>query len=323
MPYLDPKIITEAKQMDLLTYLRSYEPSELVHVSGGEYTTKTHDSLRISDNGLWNWCSRGVGGRNALEYLIQVKGLPFINAVETIMGRAAEVPPTFTPKTEKPPKRLLLPQAAANNNQAIRYLKSRGLCDEVINYCIDSGRLYEGVYRSDSGREFHQCVFVGFDPQETPRYAAIRGIGSDYKGDANGSDKRYAFSLTAQKPNKILHVYESAIDALSYATMIKRSGDDFRDSNFLSLAGIYIPKSSKLPLALTQYLSDHPNIKTLHLHLDNDPPGRKATEVITSILQGDLMVYDAPPCGSKDVNEFLCRRLGLLNRPSERRCEAR
>jgi len=109
MPYLDPSVISEAKQMDLLTYLRSYDPQELVHVSGGEYTTRTHDSLRISDNGLWNWCSRGVGGKNALEYLIQVKGLNFISAVETIMGRAAEVPPTFIPKTQKQPKKLLLP----------------------------------------------------------------------------------------------------------------------------------------------------------------------------------------------------------------------
>lgn len=34
--------------MDLLTYLQNYEPSEPVHVSGGEYTTRTHNSLRIS-----------------------------------------------------------------------------------------------------------------------------------------------------------------------------------------------------------------------------------------------------------------------------------
>ena len=323
MPYIDPKIITEAKQMDLLTYLRNYEPQELVHVSGGEYTTRTHDSLRISDNGLWNWCSQGVGGRNALDYLMKVKEIPFISAVETIMGRAAEVPPTFMPKTQKQPKRLLLPEAAPNNEQAIRYLKSRGICDEVIEYCIDSNKLYQGLYRTESGHVFNQCVFVGKDPQGNNRYAAIRGIGSDYKGDASGSDKRYAFSMNSQKQNKILKVYESAIDALSYATLLKRSGDDFRDTNYLSLAGIYIPKSSKLPLALTQYLSDHPHIKTIHLHLDNDPPGRKATEVITSVLQGEYEVRDAPPSGSKDVNEFLCRRLGLISKPAERRCEAR
>ena len=30
MPYIAPEVITEAKRMDLLTYLREYEPGELV-----------------------------------------------------------------------------------------------------------------------------------------------------------------------------------------------------------------------------------------------------------------------------------------------------
>lgn len=52
MPYIAPEIITEAKRMDLLTYLRNYEPHELVKFSGNTYTTRTHDSLKIS-NGKW------------------------------------------------------------------------------------------------------------------------------------------------------------------------------------------------------------------------------------------------------------------------------
>ena len=45
MPYIAPDIVREVKRMDLLTYLKSYEPYELVHVSGNVYSTKTHDSL--------------------------------------------------------------------------------------------------------------------------------------------------------------------------------------------------------------------------------------------------------------------------------------
>ena len=33
MPYIAPEVITEAKRMDLLTYLREYEPNELVKYS--------------------------------------------------------------------------------------------------------------------------------------------------------------------------------------------------------------------------------------------------------------------------------------------------
>ena len=47
MPYIAPEVITEAKRMDLLTYLRTYEPGELVRYSGNTYCTREHDSLKI------------------------------------------------------------------------------------------------------------------------------------------------------------------------------------------------------------------------------------------------------------------------------------
>ena len=48
MPYIPPSVVREVKRMDLLTYLKNYEPYELVHFSGNTYTTRTHDSLKIS-----------------------------------------------------------------------------------------------------------------------------------------------------------------------------------------------------------------------------------------------------------------------------------
>ena len=55
MPFIAPELIIQAKQMDLLTYLKNYEPYELVKFSGNTYCTRTHDSLKIS-NGKWIWC---------------------------------------------------------------------------------------------------------------------------------------------------------------------------------------------------------------------------------------------------------------------------
>ena len=94
MRYIAAEDVAKAKEMDLLTYLRNYEPQELVHVSGNTYCTREHDSLRIS-NGKWCWFSRGIGGRSALDYLIKVKGIPFTQAAEIILGREAEKPPVF------------------------------------------------------------------------------------------------------------------------------------------------------------------------------------------------------------------------------------
>ena len=49
MSYIAAEDVAKAKEMDLLTYLRNYEPQELVHVSGNTYCTREHDSLRISN----------------------------------------------------------------------------------------------------------------------------------------------------------------------------------------------------------------------------------------------------------------------------------
>lgn len=92
MPYIDPKVVLEAKKMNLLTLLKNFEPHELVRLDKNNYTTRTHDSLKIS-NGKWMWFSRGIGGTTALNYLIEVKGYSFIEVVETITGKQVVVAP--------------------------------------------------------------------------------------------------------------------------------------------------------------------------------------------------------------------------------------
>ena len=96
MPYITPEVVGKAREMDLLTYLKNYEPQELVHFGGNTYCTREHDSLKIS-NGKWCWFSRRIGGYSALDYLIKVKEMPFTQAVETIMGNIAVSQPTYTP----------------------------------------------------------------------------------------------------------------------------------------------------------------------------------------------------------------------------------
>lgn len=86
MPYIAPEVIEQARQIDLLTYLQNCEPHELVRISGNNYTTRTHDSLKIS-NGKWMWWSQRIGGYNALDYLVKVRGVSFVEAVETLMGK--------------------------------------------------------------------------------------------------------------------------------------------------------------------------------------------------------------------------------------------
>ena len=311
MPYYDSEAIERARQVDLLTYLQTCEPQELVHVSGNVYCTKTHDSLRIS-NGKWCWFSRGIGGYSALDYLIKVNGYSFMDAMETITGRAAIRLPSFVPAPkEEKPKHLLLPQAAPDNQAMVDYLKKRGIAPEVIDYCIQTGRLYESWNKGHSN-----VVFVGFDKEGKARFGCLRGIGEGrFHGDLSGSDKHYSFALPACVENSAVHLCESAIDVMSYAILCKLDGIDWRRHNLLSLAGIYQPKKvlaeSKLPVALTRFLEDHPSVKTIYLHLDNDGPGRLATKAIMAVIPKEYEVKNRPPPTGKDVNDTLCHRLGI------------
>ena len=310
MRYITAEDIAKAKEMDLLTYLRNYEPQELVHVSGNTYCTREHDSLRIS-NGKWCWFSQGIGGRSALDYLIKVKEMSFTQAVETIMGNLSAAPPAFVPAPKMPKEKvLLLPQANRNAADAVEYLHRRGIDYELIDFCILTDRLYESY-------PYHNVVFVGMDAGGKPRYANQRGIGSDFIGDANGSDKHYSFGIPAAAASDTLHLFESAVDLLSYGTLQKLDGKDWRSENLLSLAGVYKPRAkieeSSLPAALVRYLAEHSNIRRVVLRLDNDATGRIAAKTIKTLLSGKyaVTVDIQPPPQGKDYNDCLCLRLGL------------
>ncbi len=88
MPGVTKEQITKAREWDLLSYLQTYEPQELKRCGPNEYCTRTHDSLRIS-HGKWCWFSRGIGGRSALDYLINVRNMGFVDAVKTLCGTIA------------------------------------------------------------------------------------------------------------------------------------------------------------------------------------------------------------------------------------------
>ena len=108
--------------------------------------------------------------------------------------------------------------------------------------------------------------------------------------------------------------------------MMQMKNKDWRSTNLLSLAGIFVkkkePAEAKLPAALEQFLHDNPQIKTIHLHLDRDAAGRLAAETLTALLSDRYTVIDEPP-ENKDVNEDLCRQLQLPKQIKVERRESR
>ena len=234
-------------------------------------------------------------------------------AVEALVGQNfSPVPraPQAQPKKQES-KVLSLPQASRCATHMVSYLHGRGIDYDVIDYCIQTGRLYESL-------PYHNCVFVGRDLKGQPRYAALRGTVGDFKGEAPGSDKRYSFTINENPSAPGVHLFESAIDLLSYATLLKMNGRDWRQDALLSLGGVFKRKQEfVIPLALSQYLQDHPGTNTLYLHLDNDEVGRDAAAGIMEGLGDKYTVQDRPPPYGKDVNDLLQRKLGLTHRKEE------
>lgn len=324
MPGVSTEQIEQAKQWDLLSYLKAYEPGELKKTGLSEYRTHSHDSLVIS-NGKWHWCSQNIGGRTALDFLIKVRGFSFVEAVQSLSDSRAAPFYDSQPVIPKPspPKKFALPPFSPCPTAAINYLQKRGIDAEIIADCINRSIIMES-------RQHKNCMFVGRDSTGKARFTCLRGTMGDFKMDAPGSDKRFGFCLPPADPERpVVSVYESPIDALSQATMRKQHGkigQHWNDRYFLSLGGT-------APLALLQLLKDHPQIDTVFLALDNDKAGQEGAARIEETIAADPVLSQQVKeiqrhipfqHYGKDWNDVLLGRMAEMkqkNPHQERSCE--
>ena len=314
MPYYDKEQVERAREMDLLTYLRLCDPGDLVKVSGENYSTRSHDSMSIS-NGKWMWWSRGFGGASALDYLVKVRGHPFTEAVGMILNAEGSSPPFLVqPKEEKKAKKLLLPERNSTNDQVIRYLTDRGIDRGLVERCIEKGLIYESV-------PHRNCIFLGFDESGVAKYASFRATKpARIMGDAAGSDKRYSFRIEGK--GSAVHIFESAIDLLSFATLEKMRTGRMPDGHMLSLAGVYQPSANpsrvKVPAALSMFLDRHKEVNEIVFYLDNDKAGRSMTKGLAGVLGSDYRIRNEPPKYGKDMNDELMHTHRMLKDKQER-----
>lgn len=307
--YVSQESINRAKEMDLLTYLMNYEPYNLKKESSNSYCTVDHDSLKIS-NGMWFWFSRGFGGKSALDYLIKVKGYTLPQAVEKINGRTIEKSPVFYFQPKQ--KTLQMPALSEKTNKAFAYLKSRGIHTDIIEYCINKKLILET-------EKYHNVVFVGYDETGYVKYANLRGVASDFKGEVYGSDKKYAFKICESPIPQRVRIFESAIDLLSHISLQIMSGRDWTKEAYLSLGGVSV-NAKELPVQLKYFLDCNHQINTIYLHLDNDEAGKKATGNLINQLYNKYRIIVQMPVLGKDINEDL---MILTNRNKEKEDNAR
>lgn len=160
MAHLEEDIIELAKNTDMIALLESEEGFSFKSTYGErEFKCIEHNSLVVNGNRRrWYWNSRQVGGNNAIDYLVKIRGMNFRDAVLHLVGDREQT--AYTPirkaVTENvsvsKPVRFVLPEQAhfpdgrRNYSNIIAYLnKGRGIDMNIINTLIASGKIYQGV----------------------------------------------------------------------------------------------------------------------------------------------------------------------------------
>ena len=160
MAHLEEDIIERAKNTDMIALLESEEGFSFKSTYGErEFKCIEHNSLVVNGNRhRWYWNSRQVGGNNAIDYLLKIRGMNFRDAVLHLVGdrEQTEYTPIRKAVTENvsvsKPVRFVLPEQAhfpdgrRNYSNIIAYLnKGRGIDMNIINTLIASGKIYQGV----------------------------------------------------------------------------------------------------------------------------------------------------------------------------------
>jgi hypothetical protein len=296
--------------------------------AGNCYKGKVHDSLTIRDDGRWYWNSRDLHGHSPIELykhillndygysdeitaaIAAVKELAGTRGIQssvlrpqTPMGAATHCPP------RTPGEPLPLPAPHRSNSRVMAYLcTSRGLDPDIVRGLMKYGKIYETIQRWDKEVQryvdspHHNAVFIAYDRDGNPQNAFLRGTisnaGKPFKKDIDGSDKSYPFTLYGRENADRVFCFESAIDAISHASIMKMNGEDWRGGWRISLGGTSF-------LGLDRFLSEHPEVRKIVACLDSDATGERRSARLTQeyAAKGYAVEREAP--NAKDFNEDL------------------
>lgn len=76
--YVPQEQMPVIKQIDLLTYLKIFEPNSIIKVDR-HYESCIHQGLVIT-NKKWQWKELHLSGKSAIQYLVFVEQMSFIDA---------------------------------------------------------------------------------------------------------------------------------------------------------------------------------------------------------------------------------------------------
>ena len=237
-------------------YLQTYQPGRLKKTrTRNEWQLQDHDSFKINEiTSKWHWKSRNIGGMSALRFLMQVDGMGYTEAVKSL----CEQMPVYVPRAEPAPKKkpFALPMPNDSFYRVRRYLNQRGIRDEVLDYCVQLGILYESA-------PYHNAVFVGMDEQGHARYAFLRGIydnrGKSFRMEQEGSEKQYSFCVPPLGKSCRVAVYEAFFDLLSFGgTYPDGSERKGYSKDYIRSFSAVLQQSFRFAVSPKQYITFNP-----------------------------------------------------------------
>lgn len=303
--------LAAAKAASALEYARSR--GYPLEGRGNRWTMKGHDSMVFLSDGRWYWNSRGLNGR-ALDFVVGYEGRSLPEAVLMLNGvdlSAPEITPPAVPNYDSPQlqperKTLVLPERSPDMRRSFSYLAiTRGIDYDIVRELVRQGRIFEAVNQRADGSVYHNVAFAGLDERGVIRSVSLRGcaVQSTFKAEVPGSNKAYPFTIPGQEGAETLYVFESAIDAMSHATICKLLDEPWDKSVRVALGG------SNTIAPITRLLQSNPTIRNVVFGLDMDEAGQRMTALYMEHLQKAGAVIDrmdvlSVPYG-KDWNAYL------------------
>lgn len=311
--------------------------------SSNTYTTKEHDSLIIHpERNRFYWNSRGeMNGTVRLYQLLMHKD--FLETVETLSQRMGKLPAVEKKETVAKPKHnvhdyvgaleqhkklwdMMCRTGCQNTHlrETYAYLtKTRKIDPEIVQAFIDSGLLYQG--KDQRGNPI--AVFIGRNEFGLINSACFRSTlsSSKFKGDFSGCDYERGWFFEPTKNlslnpkatpesckdvfnnKKMLLVFESQIEMMSYMTILKEKNLNWKRFAYLSCGSINKNQCVDQTCALYGY--QHAVIMFNNDMGKERNPGKEMAEQIQKRLQDQGLEADVHlPKDANDWNDTLCKR---------------
>lgn len=312
-----------AKAASALEYARSC--GYPLEGRGNRWTMKGHDSMVFLTDGRWYWNSRKLSGR-AVDFIVGYEGRTLPEAVLLLNGidlAAPETTPTaarsYAPQDVPQEKQLLeIPARSQNMRRSFSYLAvTRGIDYDIVRELVRQGRIFEAVNQKADGTAYHSVAFAGLDDHGVIQSISLRGcaVQSTFKAEAPGSNKAFPFIIPGRADTGTLYVFESAIDAMSHATLCKLVDEPWNDGVRVVMGG------NNTIQPILRLLKEHPAIQNIAFCLDADEAGQKMTATYVDALKKAGIAEDrlsvlSVPYG-KDWNAYLQHWRSVVARYAE------